>query len=257
MKYMIQKEYKIFLIVLIALLSSCTNSNKPQVQIRPEEYEVYNSILQEFAPSEEDTVFTRYADDAIKHHRTIIDHRIHVLPIYNTTVLPPPDTDRWDTTELSLQRPKIGNNQFRKQDKPQNPLNRYTSNVFSYFAQILPHNYIESLKSDFYHQDTVVQSLDSNQLRARLPIYLLSKIEYRAIISGDTTSQYFRVQIADQMKYHHWQIKFSRVGFDKPKHYAIVYYYLGQPGGGSSEIRLLEKRGANWITIRKARQYFI
>jgi hypothetical protein len=274
------KIQKVHIILVIAIMSlSCHRNGKTDPsQIRQEEYEVYNTILQEFVPSDEDSTWIKQFIQAETNHISLQKFKLYILPIYNTTVSPPSEAAGWDTTEMIFQRPPIeiaipqpdiegldtkgslhkrplvkNNNQIGKNDI----LNSYTHNIFSYFAKALPPFIASSLFANFKDLDSMNQKLDSVRLKARLPFYLLSKSDYHNVLAMDSTSPNYKTSIAQYMQWHRWLIEFSRVGLDSTKRFAIVYFMVGQSGGGTMEIRLLERQGAKWVTIRKGHEMFI
>ncbi len=113
----------------------------------------------------------------------------------------------------------------------------YTTDVFSYFENAAGFETTMYLKRDFDSVKVIPLALDSFRLPASSPIRLMSPDKERELRANrDTPGAFLGYNFC----------LFSRVGLDRSKQFATVYYVYE----GSIHMVLLEKQGTNWTVVR-------
>jgi hypothetical protein len=242
------------LLVIVILGISCGSPAPPQPFIRSDEYAVDGALLQRHFESNMQSA-NKYAEVFKKNRRSIDEIRLSILPVYDCTA-PPYDSTSYDTTidrpMKQHDRAATGTPAWLREEHT-----HHTMDIFSYFRGAVPPENFRSLRIDFDSVKTQVVKLDSLRLPRRLPVRLLSAPVYAAVFSRDTISSFYNAELAKLMLFHHWWYRFSRVGLDASRTYAVVFYDLGQPGGGGTFMALLHKQGSQWVVIREAMSMYV
>ena len=222
-------------IIILLVLAGCAKRNiSSNTSIKPEEYEVYSSVIELLEPS---SIPSNYKD--------------RILFVRDSSIIPYSLVGYYDTSQASFsKRPTIADS-----EKPI-PVKRFESiDVFGLLEQVFSEYDWKFIRNSFDVSNKSIDRLDSAKISWPSPGCLVSNQEFHSILIADTTSVIFRTyrdSITCSNGFSRLRmVQLSRVGFDLSNSLAIVFYNSGRPGGGNYGFFVLKKESSKWISVKR------